>query len=172
MKAAVRVASALLGVLAVAGCGSVSGGGGTAPTGSPGPSTPQPGPAGLRGLQVDKVDCDPQLVQPDAQRARYLTQPPVRIVICPLPMPNASGPPTDLRPAPPALVQALSLPDAPKPTGQYACAAYADVPRLIYAQTAAGAVFLLHIPVDACSHYLPAALKAVNAYAHDGPVAG
>jgi hypothetical protein len=168
MKAGLSIAGGLLGVLAVAGCGSVSGGGAGTPPSSP----EQPGAAGLRGTQVVSVECDAQRVQPDAAHARAVSGVPVRIVVCPLPMANAAGPPTDLRPAPPALVRALSLPDAPKPPAQYACAAYADVPRLVYAELADGTLYLLHIPVDACSHYLPAAATAVNEYAHEGPVVG
>ncbi len=124
----------------------------------------------MRGTEVVAVECKAAIAQPDGAQARTLPGAPARIVICPLPMPNAAGPPVDLRPAPPALVQALSLPDAPKPTGQYACPAYADVPRLIYAELADGSLYLLHIPVDECSHYLGAALKVIAEYAHDGPV--
>jgi hypothetical protein len=169
MRAALSIAGAVFGVaVAVAGCGSVSGGGvGNAPS-SPEP----PGATGLRGTPVVAVHCSPHQFQPDAARARPVPAAPVRIVLCPLAMSNAAGPPTDLRPAPPALVRALALPDGPKPSGQYACAAYADVPRLVYAETADGSLYLIHIPVDACSHYLPAAAKVLDQYAQDGPVVG
>jgi hypothetical protein len=165
MNAGSRAAAALLAVLALGKCAAASGGGGAVP------STPS-GSAGLRGIAVDAVRCSPQQWQPDRSQAHGLPGMPVRVIICPLSMPTAGGPPTDLRPAPPALIQALSLPDAPKPTGQFACAAYADVPRLVYAELADGSLYLIHIPVDACSHYLPAAATVVNRYAHDGPALG
>ena len=70
-------------------------------------------------------------------------------------MPNAVHPPADLRPPPEALLAALAETDGPLPSASpYMCAAYADVPRLVYAQTADGTVYVLHIPVDACGHYL------------------
>jgi hypothetical protein len=107
--------------------------------------------------------------QPDGT-APLLPSAPVRVVICPLPVPNAVSTRADLQPPPQDLLRALALADGPKPTGTpYACPAYADVPRLVYAQTADGTLYLLHIPVDACGHYLGAALTTVNHYAPVGP---
>ena len=159
----------VIGVLALAACGSASvdGGPGSSAPGSSSSSPGSPAATGLRGTKVQTIACNTHIWQPDAGAARLLSGTPVRMVICPQ-LTEASGPPTDLRPVPQALLRALSLPDAPKPTGQLACPAYADVPRLVYAQMSDGALFLLHIPVDACSHYLRAAVSVVDRYAHDG----
>jgi hypothetical protein len=152
------------------GSGSGSGSGSGAPTGSPAPTTPS-GTGGLRGEKAGTIECASTTWQPDEHAAQPLPSMPVRLVICPLPMPNAVHPPADLRPPPSDLLAALAEPDGPKPTASpYMCAAYADAPRLVYAQTAGGTVYLLHIPVDACGHYLMHALTAVNRYAMDGPV--
>ena len=58
------------------------------------------------------------------------------------------------------LVAALSVPDQPPTTG--ACAAYADLPQVVLAQTAQGA-FQVSIPVDACNHYQQRARQALQA---------
>ncbi len=160
----------------LAGCAnpsSVPPGGTGGPPGSSGPgASSSPAPvSGLRGERVDSIQCASTVWQPDEKAATVLPSVPVRLVICPLPMPNAVHPPADLRPPPDTLLTALAVPDGPKPTASpYMCAAYADVPRLVYAQTADGAVYLLHIPVDACGHYLLHPLTAVNRYAMDGPI--
>ena len=166
LLAAARVVGvSLVAATLVAGCASTSGdAAGTPPSGS------GPGPTGLRGTQVISIVCKSTVFQPD-DTAAVLPSVPVRMVICPLPMPDAASTKADLRPPPQDLVRALALADGPKPTGTpYACAAYADVPRLVYAQTADGTLYLLHIPVDACGHYLGDALTTVNRYAQDGPV--
>jgi hypothetical protein len=175
----VASAAAVLGAaLTVAACAAPSsvppGGTGSAP-GSPGGPTTSPtasGVSGLRGERVESIQCASTTWQPDEHAAERLPSAPVRLVICPLPMPNAVHPPADLRPPPHDLLDALAEPDGPKPTASpYVCAAYADVPRLVYAQTADGTVYLLHMPVDACGHYLMHPLTTVNRYAMDGPVA-
>jgi hypothetical protein len=164
-SALVAGAAALTTAALLAGCASSSAGAPGAP-----PST-TPGPSGLRGTEAASIQCGSSVFQPDDTRAATLPDKPVRVVICPLPMPNAVSTTADLRPPPADLLRALSLPDELAPAGsQYACAAYADVPRLVYAQVPGGTVYLMHIPVDACGHYLTQALTVVNHYAKDGPL--
>jgi hypothetical protein len=103
--------------------------------------------------------------------AAALPADPVRVVICPLPMPNPVHGTADLRPPPADLLHALAQPDGPKPTASpYVCAAYADVPRLVYAEVPGGQLYLLHIPVDACGHYLPSVLTVITKYAQQAPL--
>jgi hypothetical protein len=92
---------------------------------------------------------------------------PVQMIVCPLMMPSARTKTVTLRPVPADLLAALSLPDTPRPTDpNYACAAYADVPRVVFVQTADGSLYRLHIPVDgACGHYLPGPLRLLDHYA-------
>jgi hypothetical protein len=180
---AVTALGAALGLVLLAGCANPSsaGGGsgpgsapGSEPSGSPSGTSAPPGApttSGLRGVKVASIQCAGTTWQPDDKTAVRLPSVPVRVVICPLPMPNAVHPPADLRPPPASLLSALAESDGPLPTASpYVCAAYADVPRLVYAQTADGAVYLLHIPVDACGHYLVNPMAAVNQYAKDGPI--
>ena len=169
MKTALRVGAGLAGALLLTGCGSASTGAG--PRGTPSASTP-PSTAGLRGTPVAKVSCTSGVNQP-AKNVQPLHAAPIRIVICPLHMPGAGGPATELAPPPQALVRALSLPDRPKQPGTYACAAYADVPQVVYAQTAGGHLYQLWVPIErSCGHYLPAAVQALDQYAHQSPMIG
>ena len=174
---------AALGAVLLAGCANPSSAGGGSGPGSPPGSEPSgttsgspvppaaPVSSGLRGVKVASIQCASTTWQPDERTAVRLPSVPVRLVICPLPMPNAVHPPADLRPPPDALLAALAESDGPLPTASpYVCAAYADVPRLVYAQTADGTVYVLHIPVDACGHYLVHPLTVVNQYAMDGPI--
>jgi hypothetical protein len=161
----------------LAGCANPSAvppGGTTGPSGSatPSVSTPAASPlSGLRGTKVASIQCASTVWQPDQKTASVLPSTPVRLVICPLPMPNVVHPPADLRPPPEALLAALAAPDGPKPTASpYMCAAYADVPRLVYAQTASGDLYLLHIPVDACGHYLMHPMTELDQYANNRPL--
>jgi len=167
-------------VALLAGCASASSGGpggsgdSSGPGGNPSassPSSPAPGAGGLRGTQASSIRCASTVWQPDDTTAVTLPAAPVRVVICPLPMPNPVHKTADLRPPPADLLHALALPDTPKPTGSaYACAAYADVPRLIYAEVPGGQLYLLHLPVDECGHYLASVLTVVNEYAQQTPL--
>ena len=164
----------LAGLLAtgLAGCANPSSGGPGGSGGPPSASSPSsPGRTGLRGAEVTSIRCSSTVWQPDDAAAVALPDTPVRIVICPLAIPQPVHARVDLRPPPADLLQALGLPDGPKPTGTpYACPAYADVPRLVYAELPGGDIYLLHIPVDACGHYLSAALSVINRYAQQGPL--
>jgi hypothetical protein len=171
-----RLAASVVAVgvaLSVAACAAPSSvpPGGTGSPGGPSAAPTAPAASGLRGERISSIQCASTRWQPDEHAAELLPSAPVRLVICPLPMPNAVHPPADLRPPPRDLLDALAEPDGPKPTASpYVCAAYADVPRLVYAQTADGAVYLLHIPVDACGHYLPSVLTVITKYAQQAPL--
>ena len=87
------------------------------------------------------------------------------VVLCPLTAPSSTGSPvtigrSDPRFAP--LVSALSLPDETMPPGQHMCAMYADLVQVVLAATPSGDL-RLHVPVDGCGHYLPSALRLLNA---------
>lgn len=76
------------------------------------------------------------------------------ILLCPLSSPLMTGRLVRLTPTDvgfDSLTRALALPDQSPSPG--VCPMYADVPQTVVADTADGAL-LVHIPVDACRHFL------------------
>jgi hypothetical protein len=133
---------------------------------SPTPSSPAGSAGGLRGTAVPRVDCAaPDL--PAARASALVPAAPVEVVVCPLAIPSATGRPVTLQPVPADLLAALSLPDTARPKDpSYACPAYADVPRAVFARTADGTWYRLRIPIDgACGHYLAVPLSLLSRYA-------
>jgi len=152
----------------LAGCAATSGGaaGGSKDATTPPSPTATSGPnTGLRGVHVAKITCSNFDLQPQGSVV-VLTSSPERLVLCALPQPALeSKPPTELAPPPPALLTALATGDVPVPTGSATvCPMYADAPQSVFAVLPGGAIYRLRIPQDACHHYLPAALLAMQHY--------
>jgi hypothetical protein len=155
----------------------------TACTGGPAttqPAATSPAPSGLRGHVVAVPTC-PDLPSDFsvASPAGSAAAPTMRVEIapddvttlrlCPLQLPPSdvgTGAPVDLtgtdsqlRP----LLAALALPNEPAPSGEIACAAYADLPQTLLATLSDGSVVQLEIPTDRCAHYQHAASEALVA---------
>jgi len=142
------------------------------PGGSHNPSSPGSPSAGLRGVHVAKVTCSDFDLQPQGTVV-VLTTSPERLVLCPLLQPSTQEQtPTELAPAPPPLLVAFATPDVPVAGSGTVCAAYADAPQAAFAVLPGGSVYRLRIPQDACQHYLPAVLLAMQHYRPATPASG
>jgi len=167
LRSAVVVGFVLL-AAALGGCAASSSGGAAGgssnPTPSPSATTSGSTSAGLRGVRVAKVTCSLFELQPRGT-AEALPVSPERLVLCPVPQPSdAVQAPTELAPVPPPLLAAFATPDVPVAGSGTVCAAYADAPQAAFAVLPGGAVYRLRIPQDACQHYLPAVLLAMQHY--------
>ena len=122
--------------------------------------------SGLRGVRVTSMPC-PTTVP--AERTGVAITGTVRSIhVCPGDSPTGTGAvaavtPTGQPKAFTALVSALREPDGLVTPG-LACTMYADLPRLVYVVTSTGN-WRVHLPVDACRHYRPSLLQALNAAA-------
>lgn len=114
----------------------------------------------VRGPHLSSFSCHGHVVGRSAGVA------PSRVTafrLCPLDAPNSARQTVTVRQGDPyfaRLQRSLSAPDAPPYDGP--CPLYADLPQRVLANTASGAV-LVHIPVDGCGHYQPAARSALYA---------
>jgi hypothetical protein len=115
----------------------------------------------IRGSWLFGFSCHARGVQP---RDGLPTGRVLDFRLCPLEVPNGtSGVVTVAKSNSDfvALRRALTAPDEP-PVKNQACAMYADLPQRVLAKTTTG-VLLVHIPVDSCGHYQPAATAALAA---------
>jgi hypothetical protein len=119
-------------------------------------AVPQPR---LRGVPVRSFTCPPTTTS--AAKATHITAVQA-LLLCPLDQPGPPGKAVTISSRQSqfaTLIAALSVPDQPPSTG--ACAAYADLPQVVLAETAHRA-FQVSIPVDACGHYQPRARQALQ----------
>jgi hypothetical protein len=119
----------------------------------------------LSGVALPAYSCS---AKGDRTPVRVASSTVSEITLCPLEIPQKTSAPVVITSSDPILARltkALSAPDQ-KPTGGM-CAAYADLPQTVIAQSSSGP-FLVRIPVDGCDHYLGAALSALSAVRSHG----